>query len=503
MTSWWDRRRSDARAEPSGNARSRRRAIGRRMSGVRASDRQALRGRLESLEQRALLTTLAIGPDGDTRWADAVEIGQVDPVDPFAGERITQVARQFYQSHDQPFGLTSTRVDPDRSIELEGETRDGLVARWRTEAAVAGLSVSAWDLNFLSATTDLGNSRVTFDVGVPAAILPDSQFGRAALWSVSLQMIDATGNSRGWFATDLEPGWSHFELDLGGLHSQQNFTYAETDLFDPSRVSRLRFESASFSTTLANAPADAVDDELTSWAVWHQVTVAAESGAEIHGTHFEDLNGDGIRGPLEPGLPGWSVLLTGETDAGESITREVESRYDDPDTPSNESGRFVFENLPAGSYRLVEAHGAVPDGEGGELVPSTGDRAITVDSTSVVRNVDFGHYLPATVEGAAWHDLNGDGIWQGDEPPLTDIIILEGTDGLGRQVQRQATTDPVTGGYAFPNLAPGRYTLRGHTSAIRTTASEDTTEVIVRSGRPSPSRLWLDRDQLGRWYDLF
>jgi hypothetical protein len=73
--------------------------------------------------------------------------------------------------------------------------------------------------------------------------------------------------------------------------------------------------------------------------------------ATIQGYKWHDLDGDGFFDPDEPGLPGQTVYLdlnrNGIWDANEIATI---TQADDPNTPSNESGRFEFSNLRPGTY---------------------------------------------------------------------------------------------------------------------------------------------------------
>ena len=62
----------------------------------------------------------------------------------------------------------------------------------------------------------------------------------------------------------------------------------------------------------------------------------APPAGRIEGSHFDDLNGNGLRDPGEPGLPGIATFLdlngNGRLDPGE------------PSTVSDASGNFRFSN---------------------------------------------------------------------------------------------------------------------------------------------------------------
>ncbi|NOX56951.1 MAG: hypothetical protein GXP27_21425 [Planctomycetes bacterium] len=81
-------------------------------------------------------------------------------------------------------------------------------------------------------------------------------------------------------------------------------------------------------------------------------------GAIIRGIKWNDLNGDGVRDPDEPGLAGWTIYLdlngNGRLDDGEPQTV---TQDDDPATPEeDETGQyaFAFVGLEPGTYSVCE-----------------------------------------------------------------------------------------------------------------------------------------------------
>ena len=71
----------------------------------------------------------------------------------------------------------------------------------------------------------------------------------------------------------------------------------------------------------------------------------APPAGRIEGSHFDDLNGNGLWDPGEPGLPGITTFLdlnsNGRLDPGE------------PSTVSDANGNFRFSNLPPGTYHVT------------------------------------------------------------------------------------------------------------------------------------------------------
>jgi hypothetical protein len=80
----------------------------------------------------------------------------------------------------------------------------------------------------------------------------------------------------------------------------------------------------------------------------------------IHGIKWLDKNGNGTRERGEPGLPGVTIYIdsnrNGLLDDQEPQTQTAE---DNPDTSSDESGRYAFEDLSSGVYLVREV---IPDG---------------------------------------------------------------------------------------------------------------------------------------------
>jgi hypothetical protein len=66
-----------------------------------------------------------------------------------------------------------------------------------------------------------------------------------------------------------------------------------------------------------------------------------------------------------------------------------------------------------------------------------------------------------SINGAVFVDINGDGIWQADEPPLEGMRVFLDMTGTGEfdATKPMAVTDS-NGQYQFDGLKPGLYTVR-------------------------------------------
>jgi len=176
----------------------------------------------------------------------------------------------------------------------------------------------------------------------------------------------------------------------------------------------------------------------------------------ISGTVFVDANNNGIHDIGEVGIADVTITLTGTDDAGNSVSRTVQtSAY----------GTYSFDKLARGTYSVTETQPAnYLDGKdsignsGGTLSPDKVS-AIVLTSGSVVSNINFGELVPASIRGTVFADTNNDGNKDPGESGIGGITItLKGTDDLGNAIEITATTD-ASGNYSFSGLRPGTYSV--------------------------------------------
>jgi hypothetical protein len=187
-----------------------------------------------------------------------------------------------------------------------------------------------------------------------------------------------------------------------------------------------------------------------------------------------DLDRDGIQDSLEKGIPDVTLRIrkadgTPVVDVdGKTVTT----------TKTNKNGKYSFDNLPPGQYRVTVVDPAgylptlsqsLPDAS---LDSSTG-YALSVNLTIDGQRdptLDFGFYKPSRGESVSvgnyvWKDRNGDGIQgPGDRGIRGAVLTLESKSGLpvrdifNRLVRSQTTK--ANGKYLFKNLPPGQYVVR-------------------------------------------
>ena len=207
----------------------------------------------------------------------------------------------------------------------------------------------------------------------------------------------------------------------------------------------------------------------------------------VHGSKWEDLDGDAVRGPEERGLPGIEIFSdlnrNGQLDNGEPHTHTVP---DNPDTDFDESGKYVLSGLRPGVHFIFEV---LPDGysqtfprspvpvdlvrdDGMPFFPRQVPHVVFVAPGKSVDDIDFGNRPanPGSVQGMKWHDANGDGHWDRNETGLGGVTIFSdrnhnGVVDDGEPSTTSAYDDPQTtsneaGSYALNNLLPGPHSIR-------------------------------------------
>ncbi|MCZ2342684.1 MAG: carboxypeptidase regulatory-like domain-containing protein [Bacteroidales bacterium] len=172
-----------------------------------------------------------------------------------------------------------------------------------------------------------------------------------------------------------------------------------------------------------------------------------EIGTTLSGTVYRDDNRDGTIGGSEPSLGG--VTLELQDASGNPV--------DDPNQPgiqpyivtTGPDGRYQFENIPAGNYKVVETQ---PAGYADSPIGPTTSRDVLVPLAGI-GGQDFGEVL-GSLSGFVYVDTNNNGIRDAGESPIPNVpVTLTGMDSLGNTVSRTVVTG-ADGMYVFDNLFP-------------------------------------------------
>ena len=192
-----------------------------------------------------------------------------------------------------------------------------------------------------------------------------------------------------------------------------------------------------------------------------------------------DRDGDGVQDAKEPGIAGVTLTITkadgsAVTDvAGNAVTTTV----------TDAKGRYLFTNLPPGSYKVKVStpagYTATKTGRGTTATDSSKGSATSVNLTkkgSSDLTLDFGfkrkptESLGVSVGNSVWFDSNGDGVQDAKEPGIAGVTLtITKADGSAvTDVAGNAVTTTVTdakGRYLFTNLPPGSYKVKVSTPA--------------------------------------
>jgi hypothetical protein len=217
------------------------------------------------------------------------------------------------------------------------------------------------------------------------------------------------------------------------------------------------------------APGVASTTAVTAPTVGPPPTVASRPPRFAVGDRvWRDLNRSGVQDPSEPPAAGVSVQLVGLD--GEIVDSTV----------SAPSGRYLFDDLAAGSYTVRFA--GVPSGSRLTMAGSGDDRAADSDpeysgetppftlglgepnvrAATAADGVRAG-YLNATIDAGitslryavgdcVWLDLDRDGTEDPDEPPAAATVSL-----LAEDTVVASTRTDAEGDYLFAGLEAGQY----------------------------------------------
>ncbi len=208
---------------------------------------------------------------------------------------------------------------------------------------------------------------------------------------------------------------------------------------------------------------DQVGHEEAAPASADTSTTTPPGVAAIGDRVWEDVNGDGIQQPGEPGIDGVAVTLFDADDQSIIATTTTDAegyyRFDELDTSLD---YFVEVTAPSG-YRFSPRDQGSPDDEhrDSDVDLHTGRTEMFVVGVGKHSHWDAGLYRPVEIGGTLWLDLDRDGEQGQDEQPLEGwTVFLEGADGNGVLDDGElSVTTGSNGEYRFADLRPGSYVV--------------------------------------------
>ncbi len=162
---------------------------------------------------------------------------------------------------------------------------------------------------------------------------------------------------------DIDPATGLMHGVLSGSFADWHFTLNPADSVPTITVNQLPQRNQSdlqFIRTRAHRLFLGVDDVVGGDVVGGNAQIGAnfgnlgESSGSIHGVKWEDVNGDGRIGRNEPLLPGWTIFIDLNNNGVLDDDEPSHVTDDDPETSTNETGRYWFTGLPAAEYTIAE-----------------------------------------------------------------------------------------------------------------------------------------------------
>ncbi len=192
-----------------------------------------------------------------------------------------------------------------------------------------------------------------------------------------------------------------------------------------------------------------------------------------------DVDGDGTHDAGEPALAGVTVNLTwfgpdGTAGGGDDI---------DLSTTTDAGGLYLFDGLPAGTFRVAVEESTLPPGlvntydldDGGDGVAE-----VTLTDGQDRHDADFGYTGSGSIGDTVWLDLDADSALDAGEPGIPGVGVtltwagFDGTLGNADDIAYNDTTDG-SGVYLFELLPAGLYdvSILGVPAGVTATADPD------------------------------
>jgi len=181
--------------------------------------------------------------------------------------------------------------------------------------------------------------------------------------------------------------------------------------------------------------------------VWNKLctTVVPPTGTgSISGSKFEDWDGDGspFETKWEEGLSGWTITITGPNNFSSS-------------TVTGKNGKYIFPNLPAGTYTISEVQKSGWVSTYPSSNPALDKWVVTLADGQAVKKKDFGNFMLGSISGMKFNDANGNHKKDANEAGLQGwVITIKGPNGYAA-----TTTTDANGNYSFTGLFAGKYKL--------------------------------------------
>lgn len=175
--------------------------------------------------------------------------------------------------------------------------------------------------------------------------------------------------------------------------------------------------------------------------------------ASIAGAVFVDADDDGGQGPLETGIGGANISVTGTDLFGTAVSRTATTLAD---------GSYLVGDLLPGTYTVTESQPAgyfdgkdTAGSQGGTVGADTVSGIVLASGATAVGYL-FGERAGTSVRGAVFRDLDGDGVRDAAEGGIAGVTITL-RDDSDNEVASTISGDD--GAWSFTDVAPGTYSI--------------------------------------------
>ena len=235
-------------------------------------------------------------------------------------------------------------------------------------------------------------------------------------WTVDL--FDSAGDLIATTTTDVNGDYSFSDLGPG--------TYTVVEEILPGWVQTFPAPPGTYTVTASSG----LNETGLNFGDFEQVTYS--------GTVYDDLNGNGVDDPGEPGLQGWTVELLSNGSVVETTT-------------SASDGSYSFADVAPGAYTIEEI---MQTGWFQTEPQNPFFYSVTATSGSSQSGLNFGNFQLVNITGEVYNDLNGNGNLDPGEPGLQGWTVNL-LNQAGNTVA--TTTSDANGDYEFDDLFPGTF----------------------------------------------
>ncbi len=437
---------------------------------------------------------LSVGADGDNATADPMPITVVNPNDrtmnfgyigtpislPYSEGFEGAGAEVYVGEHHRIVGVPHAFLGDDHE---DGAGRMRVAAELAPGFYHSGSNAVTFDTD--AATNQQNNLVFTFDmsaydVNVDTVLLDfawmhhgdeNSSFDR--------DNIEVRGSTNDPWITLYDKGYAQQTAAPGVWFEMTGLDISDALLNHDIDVTDITWDDQQFSKTFQIRfrqydNADATSLTGGDGASYDDICIYLQGGADCSGSEigdrvWNDLDGDGVDDPGEPGIPDVTVTLL--DDQGGTLDAAI----------TDDTGVFKFVLQTGGSFEVVVTPpaGATstfdPDGGADHraevVLAAVGDHAL---------DVDFGYQFSGSLAGVVWDDRDADGAVDLDEMGIGGITVELRN---GATTPRTTTTDG-SGQFTIDGVGPGSWTLFLPTPPAGAVATHDPDDAGIPVSTP-------------------